>query len=77
MIADIEKVGKDGVVNVERARPSAWTSVHRGDAVRPQLHGPYMVTDQDRMEAVLEDPFILIHGGKISSVQDLLPCSSR
>jgi chaperonin GroEL len=34
---------------------------------------PYMVTDQDRMEAVLEDPFILIHGGKISSVQDLLP----
>jgi chaperonin GroEL len=34
---------------------------------------PYMVTDQDRMEAVLEDAFILIHGGKISSVQDILP----
>jgi chaperonin GroEL len=34
---------------------------------------PYMVTDQDRMEAVLDDPFLLIHGGKISSVQDVLP----
>ena len=34
---------------------------------------PYMVTDQDRMEAVLDDPFLLIHGGKISSVQDILP----
>jgi len=34
---------------------------------------PYMVTDQDRMEAVLEDAYILIHGGKISSVQDVLP----
>jgi chaperonin GroEL len=34
---------------------------------------PYMVTDQDRMEAVLDDPYLLIHGGKISSVQDILP----
>src|SRR5262245_9264228 len=38
---------------------------------------PYMFTDQERMEAVLEDPYILIHGGKISSVQDLLPVLER
>ena len=36
-----------------------------------------MVTDQERMEAVLEDPYLLIHGGKISSVQDLLPVLER
>jgi len=38
---------------------------------------PYMITDQDRMEAVLEDPYILIHNGKISTVQDLVPVLER
>jgi chaperonin GroEL len=59
VIADaIEKVGKDGVVNVEEGQ--GYIS-------------PYMITDQDRMEAVLEEPYILIANQKIGSVRDMLP----
>jgi chaperonin GroEL len=75
VIADaIEKVGKDGVVNVEEGQTFGMDlEFTEGMQFDRGYISPYMVTDQDRMEAVLEDPFILIHGGKISSVQDLLP----
>jgi chaperonin GroEL len=75
VIADaIEKVGKDGVVNVEEGQTFGMDlEFTEGMQFDRGYMSPYMVTDQDRMEAVLEDPFILIHGGKISSVQDILP----
>jgi chaperonin GroEL len=70
----IEKVGKDGVVNVEEGQTFGMDlEFTEGMQFDRGYMSPYMVTDQDRMEAVLEDPFILIHGGKISSVQDILP----
>jgi chaperonin GroEL len=75
VIADaIEKVGKDGVVNVEEGQTFGMDlEFTEGMQFDRGYMSPYMVTDQDRMEAVLDDPFILIHGGKISSVQDVLP----
>ena len=75
VIADaIEKVGKDGVVNVEEGQTFGMDlEFTEGMQFDRGYMSPYMVTDQDRMEAVLEDPFLLIHGGKISSVQDVLP----
>ena len=75
VIADaIEKVGKDGVVNVEEGQTFGMElEFTEGMQFDRGYMSPYMVTDQDRMEAVLDDPFILIHGGKISSVQDVLP----
>jgi chaperonin GroEL len=75
VIADaIEKVGKDGVVNVEEGQTFGMDlEFTEGMQFDRGYMSPYMVTDQDRMEAVLDDPFLLIHGGKISSVQDILP----
>ncbi len=75
VIADaIEKVGKDGVVNVEEGQTFGMDlEFTEGMQFDRGYMSPYMVTDQDRMEAVLEDAYILIHGGKISSVQDVLP----
>jgi len=75
VIADaIEKVGKDGVVNVEEGQTFGMElEFTEGMQFDRGYMSPYMVTDQDRMEAVLDDPFLLIHGGKISSVQDVLP----
>ncbi len=70
----IEKVGKDGVVNVEEGQTFGMDlEFTEGMQFDRGYMSPYMVTDQERMEAVLEDAFILIHGGKISSVQDVLP----
>src|SRR4249920_3290983 len=74
----IEKVGKDGVVNVEEGQTFGMElEFTEGMQFDRGYISPYMVTDQERMEAVLEDPYILIHGGKISSVQDLLPVLER
>ncbi len=75
VIADaIEKVGKDGVVNVEEGQTFGMDlEFTEGMQFDRGYMSPYMVTDQDRMEAVLDEPFLLIHGGKISSVQDILP----
>src|SRR5512147_2714430 len=75
IIADaIDKVGKDGVVNVEEGQTFGMElEFTEGMQFDRGYMSPYMVTDQDRMEAVLDDPFLLIHGGKISSVQDILP----
>jgi chaperonin GroEL len=75
IIADaIDKVGKDGVVNVEEGQTFGMDlEFTEGMQFDKGYISPYMVTDQDRMEAVLEDPYILIANQKIGSVRDLLP----
>src|SRR5213595_3435125 len=75
VIADaIEKVGKDGVVNVEEGQTFGMDlEFTEGMQFDKGYISPYMVTDQERMEATLEDPFILIANQKIGSVRDLLP----
>jgi chaperonin GroEL len=75
VIADaIEKVGKDGVVNVEEGQTLGMDlEFTEGMQFDKGYISPYMVTDQDRMEAVLEDPYILIANQKIGSVRDILP----
>jgi chaperonin GroEL len=75
LIADaMEKVGKDGVITVEEARGLETTldTVEGMQFDRGYL-SPYFVTDPERMEAVLDDPVILIHDKKIASMKDLLP----
>src|SRR3954447_14242596 len=75
IIADaIDKVGKDGVVNVEEGQTFGMElEFTEGMQFDKGYISPYFVTDQDRMEAVLEDPYILIANQKIGSVRDLLP----
>ena len=75
VIADaIEKVGKDGVVNVEEGQTFGMDlEFTEGMQFDKGYISPYMVTDPERMEAVLEDPYILIANQKIGSVRDLLP----
>jgi chaperonin GroEL len=75
LIADaIEKVGKEGVVNVEEGQTLAMDlEFTEGMQFDKGYINPYMVTDQDRMESVLEDPFILIANQKIGSVREILP----
>jgi chaperonin GroEL len=75
VIADaIDKVGKDGVVNVEEGQTFGMDlEFTEGMQFDKGYISPYMVTDQDRMEATLEDPYILIANQKIGSVRDLLP----
>jgi len=70
----MEKVGKDGVITVEEAKGLETTleTVEGMQFDRGYL-SPYFVTDPEKMEAVLEDPLILIHDKKISSMKDLLP----
>ncbi|MFD6127628.1 chaperonin GroEL, partial [Streptomyces hydrogenans] len=70
----MDKVGKDGVITVEESNTFGLElDFTEGMAFDKGYLSPYMVTDQERMEAVLDDPYILIHQGKISSIQDLLP----
>ncbi len=75
LIADaIDKVGKDGVVTVEESNTFGMElEFTEGMRFDKGYISPYFVTDPERMEAVLEDPYILIVGSKISSVRDLLP----
>src|SRR5688500_4791787 len=75
VIADaIDKVGKDGVVNVEESQTFGMDlEFTEGMQFDKGYLSPYFVTDQDRMEAVLEDPYILIANQKIGNVQDVLP----
>ena len=70
----MEKVGKDGVITVEEAK-SMETSLEvvEGMQFDRGYLSPYFVTDPERMEVVLENPVILIHEKKISSMKDLLP----
>ncbi len=75
LIADaMEKVGKDGVITVEEARGLETTleTVEGMQFDRGYL-SPYFVTDPERMEAVMDDPMLLIHDKKVSSMKDLLP----
>jgi len=70
----IDKVGKDGVITVEESQTFGLElDFTEGMQFDKGYLSPYFVTDQDRQEAVLEDPYILIHQGKISAIQDLLP----
>jgi len=75
LIADaMEKVGKDGVITVEEAK-GLETTLETVDGMqfdRGYL-SPYFVTDPEKMEAVLDDPYILIHDKKIAAMKDLLP----
>src|SRR3712207_34643 len=75
VIADaIDKVGKDGVVNVEESQTFGMDlEFTEGMQFDKGYLSPYFVTDQERMEAVLDDPYILIANQKIGNVQDLLP----
>ncbi len=75
VIADaIDKVGKDGVVNVEEGQTFGMDlEFTEGMQFDKGYISPYMATDQERMEAVLEDPYILIANQKIGSVRDVLP----
>ncbi|KKC30341.1 chaperonin GroEL [Caldanaerobacter subterraneus subsp. pacificus DSM 12653] len=70
----MEKVGKDGVITVEESKTIGTTlEVVEGMQFDRGYISPYMVTDAEKMEAVLEEPVILITDKKLSSVQDLLP----
>ncbi|MCB0311424.1 MAG: chaperonin GroEL, partial [Bdellovibrionales bacterium] len=72
--AAMEKVGKEGVITVEEAKGLETTlEVVEGMQFDRGYLSPYFVTDTDRMESVLENPYILIHDKKISNMKDLLP----
>jgi len=75
VIADaIEKVGKDGVVNVEEGQTFGLElEFSEGMQFDKGYLSPYMITDAERMEAVLDDPYVLIANQKIGAVKDLLP----
>jgi len=70
----IDKVGKDGVVTVEESNTfGIELDFTEGMLFDKGFLSPYFVTDPERQEAVLENPYLLFHGSKISSVQDMLP----
>ncbi|MCC2684959.1 MAG: groEL [Paenibacillaceae bacterium] len=75
MIAEaMEKVGKDGVITIEESKGFATElEVVEGMQFDRGYISPYMITDTDKMEAVLDEPHILITDKKISSIQDILP----
>ena len=74
----MDKVGKDGVITVEEGRASASRrNTPRACSSTAAISSAYFVTNPDRMEAVLEDPLILITDKKISSVPDMLPALEK
>ena len=79
LIADVmEKVGKDGVITVEESKGLSYEQEFvEGMQVDRGYISPYFITDQDRMEAVIEDPHILITDKKISAVSDILPALEK
>ncbi|MGB0386901.1 MAG: chaperonin GroEL [Ardenticatenaceae bacterium] len=79
LLADVmDKVGKDGVITVEESKGLAFEQEFvEGMQFDRGYISPYFVTDTDRMESVLEHPFILIHDKKISTAQDLVPALEK
>ncbi|MBC3516159.1 chaperonin GroEL [Neobittarella massiliensis] len=75
LIADtMEKVSSDGVITIEESKTAdTYSEVVEGMQFDRGYISPYMVTDTDKMEAVLDDPYILITDKKISNIQDVLP----
>ena len=74
----IEKVGKDGVISVEESKAMAYEQEYvEGMQIDRGYISPYLVTDQERMEAVVENPYILITDGKLSAVADILPALEK
>ena len=79
LIAEVmEKVGKDGVITVEESKGLGYEQEFvEGMQVDRGYISPYFITDQDRMEAVIEDPYILITDKKVSAVADILPALEK
>jgi chaperonin GroEL len=79
LIADVmDKVGKDGVITVEEGKSLGFeTEYVEGMQFDRGYISPYFITSPERMEAVLEDPYILIHDKKISAAQDLVPALEK
>ncbi|MFN8591389.1 MAG: chaperonin GroEL [Thermomicrobiales bacterium] len=79
LIAEVmEKVGKDGVITVEESKGLEFeTEYTEGMQIDRGYLSPYFVTNPERMEAELDDPFILITDKKISSIQDILPALEK
>jgi chaperonin GroEL len=79
LIADVmEKVGKDGVITVEEGKGMEFeTEFVEGMQIDRGYISPYFLTDSQRMEAVMEDPYVLITDKKISAVNDLLPALEK
>ena len=79
LIADVmEKVGKDGVITVEESKGLDYEQEFvEGMQVDRGYISPYFITDQDRMESSIEDPYILITDKKVSAVSDLLPALEK
>ncbi len=70
----MDKVGKDGVITVEEAKGiETYVEIVEGMQFDRGYISPYFVTNPEKMEAVLEEPFILLHDKKISSIRDILP----
>jgi len=70
----MEKVSKDGVITIEESKTSnTELNVVEGMQFDKGYVSPYMVTDTDKMEAILENPYILITDKKISNIQEILP----
>ncbi|MBL7490099.1 chaperonin GroEL [Frankia sp. AgW1.1] len=70
----IDKIGKDGVITIEESQTMGLElELTEGMQFDKGYISPYFVTDQERMEAVLEDAFVLLHPGKIGALNDLLP----
>jgi chaperonin GroEL len=70
----MEKVGKDGVITVEESKTSeTYLDIVEGMQFERGFVSPYFVTDQTTMQATLDDPYILLYGGKLNNVKELLP----